>query len=173
MRKAQKREVLEFIQNLQRAHGEVKEAIHRQDYTSAQKMLGECQDFAVSLGGIIEKTEGDGHITVSYLEEYCEALFRVYEAIGDGIACRDEKPVNENQIFRTLRRYIVQVENSVKNDIPVKKEIVFLPYKASMWDSLESIWMTEKDKPENDTYVIPIPYFDRNPDGSFRQICIY
>lgn len=170
MRKAQKREVLEFIQNLQRAHGEVKEAIHRQDYTSAQKMLGECQDFAVSLGGIIEKTEGDGHITVSYLEEYCEALFRVYEEIGDGIAGRDEKPVNENRISRILRQHIVQVENSVKNDIAIKKEIIFLPYKASMWDSLESIWMTEKDKPENDTYVIPIPYFDRNPDGSFRQM---
>ncbi len=43
----------------------------------------------------------------------------------------------------------------------VKKEIVFLPYKASMWDSLESIWKAAyEDKEHCNTYVIPIPYAD-------------
>lgn len=48
----------------------------------------------------------------------------------------------------------------LKNE-PVKKEIVFLPYKASMWDSLESIWKAAyEDKEYCNTYVIPIPYAD-------------
>ena len=46
-------------------------------------------------------------------------------------------------------------------------EAVFLPYKASMWDSLESVWKAADEDPDCDAYVIPIPYFDRNPDGSF------
>lgn len=54
-----------------------------------------------------------------------------------------------------------------------KKKIVFLPYKASMWDSLESIWRAAvQDKERCDTYVVPIPYADRNPDGTPKEwIC--
>lgn len=52
------------------------------------------------------------------------------------------------------------LRGQLKNE-PVKKEIVFLPYKASMWDSLESIWKAAyEDKEHCNTYVIPIPYAD-------------
>ncbi len=51
-----------------------------------------------------------------------------------------------------------------------KKEIVFLPYKASMWDSLESVWRAAyEDKDNCLAYVIPIPYCDRNPDGTAKE----
>lgn len=50
-----------------------------------------------------------------------------------------------------------------------KKEIVFLPYKASMWDSFESIWRAAKEIPDYKVYVIPIPYYNKNPDGSFQK----
>lgn len=51
----------------------------------------------------------------------------------------------------------------------IKKEIVFLPYKASMWDSLESIWKAAKEIPEYEVYVVPIPYYNKNSDGSFQK----
>ncbi len=38
-----------------------------------------------------------------------------------------------------------------------------------MWDSLESVWKAADEDPECDAYVIPIPYYDKNPDGSFRE----
>ena len=48
-----------------------------------------------------------------------------------------------------------------------KKEIFFLPYQAAMWDSLESVWKAAYNDTENCiAYVMPIPYADRNPDGS-------
>lgn len=51
-----------------------------------------------------------------------------------------------------------------------KKEIVFLPYKASMWDSLESIWRAAAaDQAQCNTYVVPIPYAERDNDGTVRQ----
>lgn len=46
----------------------------------------------------------------------------------------------------------------------VKLEIVFMPYKASMWDSLESIWKAANDDDCCECYVVPIPYCDRNSD---------
>ena len=54
---------------------------------------------------------------------------------------------------------------SFKSSKDAKKNIVFLPYKASMWDSLESIWHAAfEDKEYCNTYVIPIPYADLTPD---------
>lgn len=48
----------------------------------------------------------------------------------------------------------------------MKKEIVFFPYKASMWDSLESVWKAATKDANCDVYVVPIPYYDKNKDGS-------
>ena len=81
MRKAQKQEVLEFIDSLHQAHTEVKDALQQHKYDVAQNMLGECQEFAVSLGETIEEIEGEGHISVSHVEEYCETLFWAFQEI--------------------------------------------------------------------------------------------
>ena len=52
----------------------------------------------------------------------------------------------------------------------MKKNIVFLPYKSAMWDSMESVWRAAKDDSEHcNAYVVPIPYADKNPDGSVRE----
>ncbi len=84
MRQARKREILNFIDGLHEAHGEIKEAMEKHDMTSAQTMLAECQEFAVDLGTAIEQTEGEGCTTVSYVEEYCETIFHVYEEVLSG-----------------------------------------------------------------------------------------
>lgn len=79
MRQARKLEILNFIDSLHQAHGEIKEAMERREMTSAQVMLAECQDFAVEFGNAIEKTEGEDCITVSHVEKYCEAIFCVLQ----------------------------------------------------------------------------------------------
>ena len=163
MRKAQKQEVLEFIDSLHQAHMEVKDALQQHKYDVAQNMLSECQEFAVSLGETIEEIEGEGHISVSHVEEYCETLFWAFQEITAG-------QVNENKIYKNLKRQLLRVENSVKNDIPVKKEIAFFSYKVSMWDSLESVYLAAKEDPECDAYCVPIPYYDMNADHSFGKM---
>lgn len=163
MRKAQKQEVLGCIESLREAHEEIKAALKQSNYSRAQNMLGECQDFAVSLGENIEKLEGEGHITVSWLEKYCEALYRIFGELNsaDGVGI--------GKIDKELRKQLVRIENSAKHDIRIRTEVVFLPYKASMWDSLESVWKAADEDPDCDAYVIPIPYYDKNPDQSFRE----
>ncbi len=163
MRKAQKQKILEFINSLHQAHEEIKGALKLKNIVLAQNMISEAQEFAVTLGENIEKLEGEGHVTVSYIEEYCEILFHVFEGIG-------KKETNENKVYKILRRQLVKIENSVKNDISVRTEMVFLPYKASMWDSLESVYLAAKEDPDCDAYCIPIPYYTLNPDRSFGQM---
>ncbi|NMB42298.1 MAG: hypothetical protein GX996_10260 [Firmicutes bacterium] len=55
------------------------------------------------------------------------------------------------------------LKKELMSEKEVKLEILFLPYKSSMWDSLESIWRAAKDDPSCDCYVVPIPYYDRKP----------
>lgn len=163
MRNMQKQEVLGLIDSLHQAHEEIKGALAQNNLSLAQNMLAECQEFAISLGESIETLEGEGHATVSCVEEYCEALFHIHEELTDG-------QVSENKIYKRLRKQLVKVENSAKNDIRVRKEVVFFPYKASMWDSLESVWKAADEDPNCDAYVVPIPYYDKRPDGSLGKM---
>ncbi len=164
MRTVQKRNILEMIHTLHQAHDEIKRNMESKQYILAQDMLIQCQECAISIGTEIEKSEGEGFVTVSHIEEYCDVLYQVHEELNG----RDS--VNVNKIYKTLKKYMLKIENSVKHDISVRKEVVFLPYKASMWDSLESVWQAADADQTCDTYVIPIPYYDKNPDGSFRQM---
>lgn len=163
MRKAQKQEILEMIQTLYQAHDEIKRHIEGKKHTLAQDMLTQCQECAISMGTAIEKLEGEGFITVSYIEAYCDMLFSVYEELHGSEA-------NANKIHKNLRKQLLRIENSVKNDIPVRREIAFFPYKASMWDSLESVYLTVKEDPDCDVYCVPIPYYDRRPDRSLGEL---
>lgn len=163
MRKLQKKEILDILSSLQKAHEEIKEALMQESYIPAQNMLTECQTTAVSLGEIIEKLEGERHICVLHLEEYCELLFQIYEDINSG-------DINGNKAYKILRKQLIKIENAVKNDIIVKKEIVFFPYKASMWDSLESIYLAAKADSDCSVYCVPIPYYDLNPDHSLGKM---
>lgn len=183
MRKTQKRELLECIDSLHQAHEEIKTALLREENDLACKMIGECQDFAAVLGESIEKAEGEGQAAVVSVEDYCELLFHVYEQIAkaqaddgqmnagqDGERQTGSGQINANKIHKVLRKQLLAMENSVKNNIPIRKEIVFFPYKASMWDSLESVYLAAKEDPDCDVYCVPIPYYDLNPDQSFGNL---
>ena len=164
MRKAQKEQAENFIDLLDQAHDEIRKAVSEGNRDVALHLLTQCQDGAISLGELIEKTEGEGFATIALLEDYCELIYETHEAV------LQEQTVNAGKIHKNLRRSLIKIKNSVRSDIRVRREAVFLPYKASMWDSLESIWKAAEEDPDCDAYVIPIPYYDKNPDGSFREL---
>ena len=60
--------------------------------------------------------------------------------------------------------------DALRKEHEVRKLIIFLPYKASMWDSLESIWRAAAQDASCEAYVVPIPYYDRNPDFSLGKM---
>lgn len=162
MRRRQQRQMLDFVDSLHQAHEEIRDAM-KKSAALARQMLSECQEFAVDLGESIEAIEGEGHITVSYVEEYCEALFRIYEDISN-------RQMNINKSYKILRKKLLKIENSIRNDIDIRTEVVFFPYKASMWDSLESIYLAAKEDASCDAYCVPIPYFELNQDRGPGQM---
>jgi len=64
--------------------------------------------------------------------------------------------------------YAKKLKSAFDLEVKANKEVLFLPYKASMWDSLESIYLAAKDDPNWDALVMPIPYYDKI-DGKFTE----
>lgn len=161
MEKYKKRDMLQTVDMLLKANDAIVRTA-RFNPQGTSEALAQCQESAIALGTYID-TLGDRHASlVHILEDYCENIYQMSERLSDENACR--------KISKKIQKQLAGLRNSIKYDLPEdKKEIVFLPYKASMWDSLESVWKAADADPDCDAYVIPIPYFDKNPDGSFRE----
>lgn len=161
MRRAQMRQAEQLVEQLRQAHEQIKKYIGRNETETARKLLETCQNTAISIGTLVEQAEGEHHPTVSLLEEYCELVYQIHARCAEGGTQESENA------YTQLQQELIPISNSLKNDIRQSVEAVFLPYKASMWDSLETVWRAADADPDCDAYVIPIPYFDKNPDGSF------
>ena len=118
-------------------------------------LYADCQEGAYSICDFIDIFKNEGTKTVSLLEEYCELLFKAHNGeVGD----------------KLLKKQLVKVENSIKHELKPKLEIAFLSYKASMSDSIESIYLAAKSDPDCDAFFIPIPYFDCKAGGSLGEM---
>ncbi len=159
MRKIQKRKALELIGTFHGMHMEIQKRLRRKETELVLSLLAQCQEGALHLGNFIEETEGEGFITVGYIGGYCELVYQFYKEL------ELRKDVNANKIYKALRRELLKIETSIKNDVAEHLEMVFLPYKSSMWDSLESVWRAADEDPECAAYVVPIPYFEKNAQG--------
>ena len=167
MRKVQKQQAEELVRQMEEAHDQIKKYIGQGSIPLAMELLEDCQNGAITIGTLIESTEGEGHPTVSLLEEYCELAYQIHQGLaGD----KDTNTYNANKVYKLLKQKLIKISNSLKNDIRVRLEIAFFPYKASMWDSLESVYLAAKEDPDCDAYCVPIPYYDLNPDHSFGQM---
>lgn len=142
IKKHQQRKILEILATIEEAQ--------------SAELYADCQEGAIKVGEYIESILGEGTKIVGLLEEYHELLYKV--SIGESNA-------------KALKRQFIKINNTALDDLKADKiEVAFFPYKASMWDSLESIWLAAKEDPACETYVVPIPGYELNADGSHRKM---
>ena len=68
--------------------------------------------------------------------------------------------INNSKYHRKLKQDISLIRNILKEEIPVKLNVAFFPYKASMWDSLATIYEAAANDPNCIAKVVPIPYYE-------------
>jgi len=163
MRKLHQTQILDLIKTLDKAIDDVKRLLKNNKISTAINLLADCQDSAISACDFIETMHSKGTKTAGLLTEFSEMLYKASTEINDENL--------RNKFAVPLQEKLRIIRNSVNNELkPNKIEIAFFPYKASMWDSLESICLAAKDDPACDAYVVPIPYYDRLPGGAFGQM---
>lgn len=156
MRKAKKEQIQKIVELLKRVTKVLAETDRVEHIETVIVVLQECQEAVIAIAACIEKEETEIHSTIPKLEIYCEKLYQFSIDMS-----------NEN--LKQIEDALCDMETAIES-IVIKKTVCFLPYKASMWDSLESVWKAACEDTECNAYVIPIPYFDRKPDGSFGEM---
>lgn len=163
MSRALRKQMLTMMNLLDKANRTLKVSLTAKHINGEgiQQLLSDCQETAIAMGSELEMIYGEGTETVHELEDYCESLYQMTQVLGN--------PEKRRTVLQELTGQVKQARKLLGELVPDRKEVVFLPYKASMWDSLESVWMAAEEDEDCDAYVVPIPYYDRNPDGTFRE----
>lgn len=167
-----KQKVEGFLPLFEEAHEEVRRMLTEGDIVSVTGILGECQNVAIQLGTMIEEERGEGHATVSVLEQYCEAIFRLHQILGgEGSGTIGEAPghVGDFPEFEELIAFEERLAESTRNDLKERREVVFIPYKVSLWGAMESVWKAALEDEETDVYVIPTPYYYKDDFGKIKK----
>ena len=146
MYRNEKRMLLSLCDTMQEAHQEI---FNSESTNEVKDLCSSCQEAAIRIGESLEN-EGEGLYSeeVNRLEQYCEAVYSLSE----------RNDINEDDIFG-LDKIVENVIDSIIC-IHTRLKVAFFPYKADMWDSLESFYLAAKEDPETEAYLVPIPYFE-------------
>lgn len=162
MRQYIKKELLELQNTISSAFSVIIKLLTSRKFDNVYQIISDVQQALIDMGETIEREEGEGTRAVKELEQACEKLYLGAQAIGSS-----QSIVFINAAKSHFFQCVKSIQEEISND---KLEVVFLPYKASMWDSLESVWKKTVSDENCNAYVIPIPYYDKRPDGSLSEI---
>lgn len=154
----------QYLDILDKTHEDLIRNICAGKMDAAAGLLEKCQNDAIQFGTMIEKRIGEGTATVGFLEQYCELAYHVHESI------RQVTESEKKDIYGQLDVQLKKISDSVEKELDMRSEAIFLPFKLGTWDALESVWQAAENDPDCDAYVIPIPYYNKNPDGSLGEM---
>ena len=124
MRKYLINQCLETNTILEEAHSEIINLIEKSQTDTALGLLEQCQQGAIGVGTIIDRSEGEGTDEVHLLEEYCEMIWQISEDLKTG------ETINARKLEKKLRKQLLNVSNGIQNRIPTQKEMHYDIY----WD---------------------------------------
>ncbi|MCI8299981.1 MAG: hypothetical protein HFI69_06485 [Lachnospiraceae bacterium] len=131
------------------------------DWNQAVELLTWIQQNAIIIGTVLEADVCDYHSVIKELEQLCELAYQMSISLDS----REEIYALEKEAEKIVR----DLQKQLRGVIP-KKEVLFLPYQPSMWDSLESVWLEADRDPAADCYVVPLPFYDVLADGSLGTL---
>ncbi len=121
-----------------------------------ENVLSQLQQMAVDLGTLMEEIKGEDYDLVHLLEVYCEGLYELS-------TITDER----SAVARSQKLYAVL--SDLKSSVDGRREVIFLPRSARLWDAMKGLWQQALADPQTDVYVVPIPYYYKKYDGQLRD----
>lgn len=164
MRRYQKKQLLEKFNILYDAHAYMEQLLsNRQDIA---EMLGDCQGVAIEIGTELEKYVDAQEKPIRLLEDYCELVYQISER---------RFPIDPAQLAAPTRTELDQklklAETSLKEDVEERLVVVFFPYKASMWDSMEMVWKKLQQDGNAHCIVVPLFYYIKDRERNKVKKC--
>jgi len=140
------------------------EYINKENYENSRLLIEDCFYAFRSVSEILQKYLSEKRFT-----HYNELIISLEKALKKYNDSKNDCKEGSEECFNILLHLLNNLKNTLQDEPEVKIEILFLPYKSSMWDSLESIWVAAKDDSRCDCYVMPIPYYDRDENRQLAE----
>ncbi|MCR4600413.1 MAG: LicD family protein [Clostridia bacterium] len=146
---------LQFTELLLKIHMMIPRYIELGDMANIEKLLTSCQDVGQNMEQLLTTNYGEDIPAVELVRNYRSELDVIADA-DPGKTVSDKVPDIDrlNRIIMDLAKELEQIKE--------KRQVVFIPYKASQWPAMESIWKAAEEDPDCDAYVIPIPYYRKD-----------
>ena len=181
MRKKKKEQIVSLLQCYREAHSTIRKEIEEGRGEEAISLLVLCQEGMEKIERDTEQEPCGKTEREALFSSYQEALYSCYlsliktdeeerEENLDSPALDSQQVSCEKLATSCLDRaeaYFSKIEEEIAS-IPSKTLHLFLPYKASMWDSMESVYFAALQDPSCEALVMPITYYEKE-DGKFGK----
>lgn len=134
--------------------------------------LSELQNNIVSFGTLTESIKGEDCNTVKLLEQYLEVIYKVakyvqkfYEGINHEASAENKYAECDEGVKDTF----ASISEAIDSEIVNRRSVLFLPVKAKHFSSMRMAYEMETATPDTDVYVMPLPYYYKKYDGSFKD----
>lgn len=151
-----------IVESLQHTHRVLAEIIENDKKDEMIGLLTECQEEAITIGSLIEKVYDEKSQIIHELERYCEMVYDISQNVEKITVCKEYNALALQQLEKIRER--------IEQEIPDKLEIAFFPYKVSMWDGMESIYLEALKDGNCDTYCVPVPYYTVGQNGELGGV---
>ncbi|MGG4195265.1 CDP-Glycerol:Poly(glycerophosphate) glycerophosphotransferase [Paenibacillus sp. cl6col] len=151
MRLNQKKQILELITTIE----EGTDYVINRGASNTTEMMQDCINSLVFFADLMKEEQK--------VRSLIENAIHNFELFIDG--------KGTDLLLKKVKKAIKDIRLYIINDVKTEIEIAFMPYKSSMWDSLESIYREAKNDPNCTCYVVPIPYYEKNEQGEFIKFC--
>ena len=134
--------------------------------------LSELQNNIVSFGTLTESIKGEDCNTVKLLEQYLEVIYKVakYAQKFDESINYEESAENKYaECDEEVKDTFASISEAIDSEIVNRRSVLFLPVKAKHFSSMRMAYEMETATPDTDVYVMPLPYYYKEYDGSFKD----
>ena len=134
--------------------------------------LSELQNNIVSFGTLTESIKGEDCNTVKLLEQYLEVIYKVAKYVQkfDESISYEASPENKYaECDEEVKDTFASISEAIDSEIVNRRSVLFLPVKAKHFSSMRMAYEMETATPDTDVYVMPLPYYYKEYDGSFKD----
>ena len=134
--------------------------------------LSELQNNIVSFGTLTESIKGEDCNTVKLLEQYLEVIYKVAKYVqkfDEGISYEASAESKYAECDEEVKDTFASISEAIDSEIVNRRSVLFLPVKAKHFSSMRMAYEMETATPDTDVYVMPLPYYYKEYDGSFKD----
>ncbi|UYZ34250.1 CDP-glycerol glycerophosphotransferase family protein [Clostridium beijerinckii] len=144
-----KKQVLDLINTIEDMLNVLLKLSNKKEYIS------DCILACDAVLSIVNKEKNYPQNTIQILEQVKTSFEKIY----------NDDTIIKKENISGISKNIILLKKTFDKEITMQLNVVFLPYKVSMWDSLETVYEAAIKDENCSVKVVPIPYYQLNKNN--------